>query len=512
MLIDGQYIEDLIPGYSTLQVSGRELLSQSIEKQTIGKTDGEFIQYVRNPSREIVVGYRLAADDSLSFRQAFYKLNSILHGDSHQVSFNDDPSKYWIATFSDIDDVPKGRNAITSSFTLFVPDGVAHSVATKTADNMGDDGTLNDEITIQNDGTYPVYPVISATMHGDNGLVAFANDQGGVLQFGDPEEIDGETKERSERALREGMDTAPSGMVMNQSASNYPDYIGTTNPNVQTGAVAFGTDNSAKDPAGGYECQPVYGTAAAGVWSGPSLYLPIKPNTATGAAGNFVMKTRFSFAALVANAGRLEVNLQNGDAVAYGAILRDSSALDDKMFLEFWVGSTRVSNMELDKKKFTNGSYKELVISRFGNTVTFTISVQTGISAGNVAVVQSPISVPWTLTDEANVPVDGWSAWFMRFPGLTPTPMSLSDLQFDWANVDYWSDLPNRFSTGDVVTADVASKTIYVNGVEDMTLHTVGNTWDKFMLHPGENTIQTIGSSWCTTPLEVNVQYREAYY
>jgi len=134
MLIDGHYIEDLIPGYSTLQVSGRELLSQSIEKQTIGKSDGEFIQYVRNPSREIVVGYRLAAADNLSFRQAFYKLNDILHGENHQVSFNDDPSKYWIATFSDIDDVPKGRNAITSSFTLFVPDGIAHSVATQTAD------------------------------------------------------------------------------------------------------------------------------------------------------------------------------------------------------------------------------------------------------------------------------------------------------------------------------------------------------------------------------------------
>lgn len=136
MLIDGQYIEDLIPGYSTLQVSGRELLSQSIEKQTIGKSDGEFIQYVRNPSREIVVGYRLAAADNLSFRQAFYKLNDILHGENHQVSFNDDPSKYWLATLSDIDDVPKGRNAITSSFTLFVPDGIAHSVATKTFDNM----------------------------------------------------------------------------------------------------------------------------------------------------------------------------------------------------------------------------------------------------------------------------------------------------------------------------------------------------------------------------------------
>ena len=136
MLIDGQYIEDLIPGYSTLQVSGRELLSQSIEKQTIGKSDGEFIQYVRNPSREIIVGYRLSAADNLSFRQAFYKLNDILHGDTHQVSFNDDLSVYWNAVLTDVDDVPKGRNAITSSFTLFVPDGIAHSVATQTFDNM----------------------------------------------------------------------------------------------------------------------------------------------------------------------------------------------------------------------------------------------------------------------------------------------------------------------------------------------------------------------------------------
>ena len=135
MLIDGQYIENLVPGYRTLQVGGRELLKQSVTSNAIGISDGETLEYVRNPSREITVGYRLAAADNLSFRQAFYKLNSILHGDSHQVSFNDDPSKYWIATFSDIDDVPKGRNAITSSFTLFVPDGIAHSVATKTFDN-----------------------------------------------------------------------------------------------------------------------------------------------------------------------------------------------------------------------------------------------------------------------------------------------------------------------------------------------------------------------------------------
>ena len=136
MKIDGQYIEDLIPGYQTLQVGGRELLKQDAKSNPIGISDGEMLEYVRNPSREITVGYQLIAADEKSFRAAFYKLSGILHGDTHQVSFNDDLSVYWNAVLTDVDDVPKGRNAITSSFTLFVPDGIAHSVATKTFDNM----------------------------------------------------------------------------------------------------------------------------------------------------------------------------------------------------------------------------------------------------------------------------------------------------------------------------------------------------------------------------------------
>jgi predicted phage tail component-like protein len=136
MLIDGKYIENLVPGYRTLQVGGRELLKQDAKSNPIGISDGEMLEYVRNPSREITVGYQLIAADEKSFRTAFYKLSGILHGDTHQVSFNDDLSVYWNAVLTDVDDVPKGRNAITSSFTLFVPDGIAHSVATKTFDNM----------------------------------------------------------------------------------------------------------------------------------------------------------------------------------------------------------------------------------------------------------------------------------------------------------------------------------------------------------------------------------------
>ncbi|MBS9787161.1 phage tail family protein, partial [Lacticaseibacillus rhamnosus] len=55
-------------------------------------------------------------------------------------------------------------------------------------------------ITVHNGGTYPVEPVITATMHADNGMVGIVNDRPGILQFG-TQEIDGFTTEESEVAL-----------------------------------------------------------------------------------------------------------------------------------------------------------------------------------------------------------------------------------------------------------------------------------------------------------------------
>ncbi|WP_229050082.1 distal tail protein Dit, partial [Lacticaseibacillus paracasei] len=54
--------------------------------------------------------------------------------------------------------------------------------------NPADAAYYSDTITVHNGGTYPVEPVITATMHADNGLIALINGQGGVLQFGNPEE------------------------------------------------------------------------------------------------------------------------------------------------------------------------------------------------------------------------------------------------------------------------------------------------------------------------------------
>lgn len=648
MLIDGQYIEDLIPGYSTLQVSGRELLSQSIEKQTIGNSDGEFIQYVRNPSREIVVGYRLAAADNLSFRQAFYKLNDILHGENHQVSFNDDPSKYWLATLSDIDDVPKGRNAITSSFTLFVPDGIAHSVATQTADNMpykdvpvnfaiashasGSNTTSKDAypfhmqlsedlsgktittvakvivtnyqgkvdstnsmgpyidvkdgistgywagvinqipitgngvytsspktmtkypltgtanqidvemynlnatievwiklelgttaspwspnpadpeyyaatITVNNDGTYPVEPVITATMHADNGLIALINSQGGVLQFGNPEEADGIDRQRSEVARYEGFDKEPVGAAYNTGQTNSHYYYIAAQKNVMEGSVKYADDD-------GSAVEPVFLPTNSYYWEGPSVHLKTTNASNGSNTGSFLAKWRYKFNSNVSALGAIEMTLDNDTGVAYQVIIRSNYAGKDDVDVQVFAGSTLVFQQTLNRSVFSNGRYYEAKLTKLGNTLNLQLAgiVQGGITPSEVITRNPPLIMPPIMltSNEASLPITGATLWFQRFENYPYPDMGVYDMDIEWLNVDYWADLSNRFSAGDVATIDVANRQILVNGVINADLQLIDNDWKKFRLLPGDTQILTRRSSWAQ-PYELEVAFREAF-
>ncbi|ORI32383.1 phage tail protein [Lacticaseibacillus casei] len=632
MLIDGQYIEDLIPGYSTLQVSGRELLRQSIEKQTIGKSDGEFIQYVRNPSREIVVGYRLAAADNLSFRQAFYKLNSILHGDSHQVSFNDDPSKYWIASFSDIDDVPKGRNAITSSFTLFVPDGIAHSVATQTADNMpykdvpvnlltgttvvntgiikaGSQGisgssrdsvsivggetytysismitmghmghssiawldanknvisaqagnnnpwTANggrfsntftapsnavyanltpwyfsqvytsdtniswnqeklevgasaspwspnpadpeyytDTITVPNAGTYPSEPVITATINGDDGVLTAINDQGSVLQFGSPDETDGFVKQKSERVYHLDFNQTPTGVTLNNGVTAFPYYEHGNDANVQSGPFGY-----AKGIA-----YPSTERTAANHWNGPSMSGTIPKNSNGSNTANFQFVNRVNVGTNAAEVGRFEFNLTYQGKIVASLALFDDSASNDQWVFSGTVYDGRKAQMIfwdlLPRNYYRDGNYNA-VITKMGDQLTFRLD-RLDLGDGGIET--------RTISGFSSVPIDGWTAWFPGFSDQRGWSINWQDSYFDWINVDYWDDIPNRFKDGDVVKIDVANRRVLVNGFEDRTLQTIGNDWGGFKIHPGDNTIRLLTSNWAKQ-CEAEIAWQEAW-
>lgn len=367
--------------------------------------------------------------------------------------------------------------------------------------NPADPEYYADTITVHNGGTYPVEPVITATMHADNGFLGFANSQGGVLQFGNPEEIDGYTSEESEVALN--LAAVQGSHMDNQAASNNL-YWGDNPamPNEQIGNAIW-----TQDSYDGWKVEPNWPSITGDhkYWNGPS----IKHNLAQTHNGNFKsnltwdVMTRFQTG--VSKVGSLETTLESDGKPIFQMILKDNSALSDQIWWMCYYKNQLVVNEQLDRNIFTNDKFIQLELQKFGNSVVFRVSPWVG-NRGR----ETTITRQFTFSDAASVETKQFSAWFMRDKTWGESTMYLIASTVKWQNVSWYTDIKNRFSNGDVITIDVANTKTYFNGNEDRTLHTLGNQWDKFLLPPGDTIIQLMPSSWAQ-PFACEVGLKEAW-
>lgn len=205
--INGQYIEDVIPGYRTLTVKGREALSPELESIETGVRDGARLKSKRYPTRVITVKYQLIAATAGEFREAYNKLGGLLNVEDAQLIFNDEPDKFFTGTPADIGEVSPGMNSITAEFNILCADPFKYSIAEYEATPA--DG--ENAIMLNYNGTYKAYPTLEADFYserdvaddgetagtltggGDCGYVAFFTEDEKIIQLGDPEELDGET-------------------------------------------------------------------------------------------------------------------------------------------------------------------------------------------------------------------------------------------------------------------------------------------------------------------------------
>lgn len=113
--LNGEYLENLIEGYRTLTVQGREALSGVVATDNIGLRAGSLFRSRRYPERIITVRYQLICDDAESFRAAYNKLAGILDIEEGVMVFADEPDKYFVGIPGTLEDVEPGRNAVVSS-------------------------------------------------------------------------------------------------------------------------------------------------------------------------------------------------------------------------------------------------------------------------------------------------------------------------------------------------------------------------------------------------------------
>lgn len=138
MSFDGNFLEELVPGYQTLAVSGRELASTDVQSYQLGIKDGKRHVYARVPDRTLTIKYKLEAKTNEDFRDLFNRLNVALFTERDvEIWFNDEPEMLWSGSKASASSVPEGVNRIISSFTVVLSDPYKYTRSDATSVTWG---------------------------------------------------------------------------------------------------------------------------------------------------------------------------------------------------------------------------------------------------------------------------------------------------------------------------------------------------------------------------------------
>lgn len=255
LCLNGEYIENLIPGYRTLTVEGREALSPELEYFSVGSSDGATHKSKRYPERIITITYQLIAKSSEDFRRAYNQLGRILDVENAELIFNDEPDKFFTGTPSHIGTVPPGKNAVVGTFEILCVDPFKYSLVEYEAEPSLEDSS----ILLDYAGTYKAFPVLVAeffnedeasedgettqelTGSGDCGYVAFFNESEKIIQLGDPEEVDGENAyAKSQTLINSAFKTKNAWGSAAKSQWTVNNGITSSSALEQTGSVGMG--------------------------------------------------------------------------------------------------------------------------------------------------------------------------------------------------------------------------------------------------------------------------------
>ena len=372
--------------------------------------------------------------------------------------------------------------------------------------------SVGDLIKIENNGTYRTKPRFSFRMKGENGLVALLNQNGAILQFGNPEDVDGTTSSRVEPALNEtfwGKTLNPALKVNTGFKSVYPNL----HNNPETPNKIQGSWNMKDDPDA---VQPVFtGVGDINVWHGPTVVGDIAAPSNTDRTLPITTHFRFGFDNYnKGQRGRIEfANFDENGEPIMTAIIRDSTTASNELVFEAWYKNKKLHEKKLDRKVFSKSFY-EMNMDRRGNRLVWRVvqikSLNQAPGGWSQAKIDKEYKFVWTLPEPDTSKFTKAGFWIMRFSNKYGVIMRMTDMQARWEGTPYYQDLRNYFQDGDLVEIDTATREFFVNGVVNNQLNVVGNQWEKFELETGETIIQPIVSEWANMA-EVTAEITQNY-
>ena len=484
--IDGEYIENLIDGYRTLYVSGRELLESEITDREIDRISGSEYLESRNVTRNITVGYQLLCKTTREFRDKFNKLSSILSKEQVKLIFADEPDKYFIGTKSSVGDVEPGRMNVKGEFTFYCCDPCKYSSAEKQFSGVQQGGYQT--ITIQNNGTEWCDVDYEITHKHENGFIGLVS-QYGTIQLGKVEETDVEDYEASEILVNDKFSPSTSGWVLNNATT-----VHVVSEHKQTGNLAI------TNGTGGYALR-VTNYGAGEQWHGPSWtkQVPMDSNGHTVAKNCTLSWHHYFTTSTFNNRGVIQFLMTDRNKRNVAAMTFFKNELgNNKGYAEFFVNGINKGKIEFDcswDNPRTGQKAGRSSISKFGERFEFNVN-------GEVK--------PFTVPEMKDIEVTEISI----FIGVWGSGEGIGEnhvysIEFTSHSVDAQRDVPNRFQAGSVVQINGESTKVYVDGVASAGHEVTGTSYPK--VPPGTTEVQFYYSDFSDPPPTIRAKIREVY-
>lgn len=523
---DGIYFENVIEGYKTLKVTGRESFQKEINSEVIGQADGEYYNYSRVTKRDITITFQLKANTPNDLMNKFTQLNRLLKKDNAKLIFADESDKYFNATFIQMENVTEGTLMLTGTMLFTCLDPYKYDVNAKTK-------TLtrgHNYIEVTNDGTAPTFLDVRAEMLSDNGYIGVVTEDR-YFQQGNPYEIDSASGARSETLLNanhwENGTTTISGVTprvnnnaylgkayQNFYALNQQPYIMSlpaidypSQPNNQ-GIIHMNPmkvltiqNNFADNVTGGQNYQ---GT-------GLSWEIPTDSQGVKGAV-NF----RFLFAlwfetAYITEASYMQVSCLDGNNNTMASIefVKDTNNNNNaNMIIKYYSTDAsfssnlfrEVRNIQFQPtywNELTNCKLRGFSINKKG--AEFTVTYPTG-------------TVSFTSNSFKDTACKHISVFIGRTAPLNNANMLtrryITDMIFIKDNVSYNEDVPNFFYNGAIWELDSSKNETRINGTPNNVMRDIGS--QPIVIPTGTSRVYFGVSNFATMP-NIAVSYRQKY-
>ena len=528
--INGQYIEDILEGYTTVITSGREGLPAELNTYSVGSADGTRVKSSYFPARTIEVEFVLHGNSMEDLRAKLTKLNNILSIEEADVVFNDEADKFYTgyplmqSSFEDY------KNAARGKWQLYCAYPFKRSVAVTTLSSTDESGvvvgTSDATFTFDYSGSYPSRPLLRAIFasskqggdyseDGDCGFVAFLDPQENIIQLGNPDVIDVDQYAKNDTLANSEFSSltawTPTNVITGQITDTYWNRgAGQT----QQYAKPSGTASLTRSTAGAvdYEFDIVHRLCvSAAVQTG--TFEALTKNNGVVVAGFRIKKTG------------------NGTSGTVEYILNDKVVGTDSIDLSYYnthfgfcnrtaVYTTQTYYVTVTKK--VKGKKKKVKEKRTRQVQSGWNYTQSNLNSGwtkdGGVVTFSVGNLPDRTFKDSDIELVAAIDIAFNFTGTFNTNALHSASMIAKAGVPF-AEIPNVFTAGDVVEADCndANVTLYRAGSLEGHLEpqygALGNDWEDFVIKPGQNIIRAVWSPWVNTSYKplIQIVFNEVY-